>query len=144
MKTGVANVVGSNELILHFGDFENMGQQQDAEVIRISDIDFARDEASLGGSANSVQHILHLSPGRRTLQAALFNVTNDSIDITSGLFCRFALYGGASSDTACITPRGSNLLQHSNRWKLPSYQFPCAPIVVDMTLDVLGLAEGFS
>jgi hypothetical protein len=52
------------ELLLHFEGFDKMGKRDDAEVIRLDDIVYAKDLAS--GFKNSSNHVDHVvkPPGR--------------------------------------------------------------------------------
>ena len=52
------------ELLLHFGDFDKMGTQDDAEIIHVRDICSARDFALVPGmSSDDVDHVLRPPSG---------------------------------------------------------------------------------
>jgi len=50
--------INRKELLLHFGDFETMGERQDAEIIFVDDILQAQDlEFTPAGPQDPVQHL---------------------------------------------------------------------------------------
>jgi hypothetical protein len=51
--------ISNRELLLHFEDFDKMGKQDDAEVIRLDDIAYAEDLTSgFENSSDSVDHVV--------------------------------------------------------------------------------------
>jgi hypothetical protein len=59
--------LSDRELLLHFGDFNKMGKQDDAELIRPDDIVYAEDlTSSFGTSADAVDNIVRPPPGGNT------------------------------------------------------------------------------
>lgn len=146
-KTEAVKSIGDRELLLHFQDFWTMGQRQDAEIMRISDISYAKDvETNITSSADTVEHISHLSEGMNCSKSLCF-LPELIIRLDAyvyNLYCRFAIYASQDSETSCLTPVGSNLLPHRDRWKTPSYNYLCSPAVFDMSPHILGPSEGFS
>lgn len=57
-KSEAAKLFSDRELLLHFQDFDTMGQIEDAEIIRLSDISHAKDpEIHPSSAADTVEHI---------------------------------------------------------------------------------------
>ncbi|KIW86756.1 uncharacterized protein Z519_12669 [Cladophialophora bantiana CBS 173.52] len=116
-------IENGQELLLHFGDFGNMGTRHDAESIQISDIVFVTELVA------GVDHVLALSPV----------VEHDA------MYCRFTIKGSTSNSTAaCWTPLSSDLLSRRDRWRGPQFNNISRPAVVNFTPGILGPAEGFS
>ncbi|KAK2751820.1 hypothetical protein FQN55_009263 [Onygenales sp. PD_40] len=126
-ESDLTNSISRKELLLHFDNFATMGEEQDAEIIRLTDI------------VDAQQLDPALTDGSDTLKY-LVKPRQDC-----DYFCRFAIQSsGYNSNTACLTPVGSNLLRHRLRWKPPQYEYPCKPVVFDLSPNVLGTSEGFS
>ncbi|KAK2803834.1 hypothetical protein FQN50_006841 [Emmonsiellopsis sp. PD_5] len=129
-KSDLTNSISQKELLLHFGSLATMGEEQDAEIIRLNDIvDAQQLEPALADWSDTMEYLVE--------------APQDCVNC--GYFCRFAIQSsGYNSDTACLTPVGSNLLRHRLRWKPPRYEYPCKPVVFDLSPNVLGACEGFS
>ena len=121
--------ITSNEVVLHFSNFDKMGTREDAEIMELDDI-VAVDVLSSGLEAvpGCVNHVVY--PPQVT-------------DEGEALFCRFGVCTTSDTATACITPIASKLLEWRDRRRGPKFTGDSGS-VFDLTPHVLGPSEGFS
>ncbi|KAF7588863.1 hypothetical protein BBP40_005081 [Aspergillus hancockii] len=109
------------ELLLHFRDFDSMGNRQDAILLPV-----------------------HKLVEAELVELDLQYTVEAPEDVSqSGLFCRFAVRSGKPGSAACIMPVASHLLPHSKRWPTPRYSYISPPKVLDLSPSIVGVIEGF-
>lgn len=134
--------IDDKELLLHFQDFDSMGERNDATVIPVKDIiDVNLVEIDQLGPFERLQYTVDIPDGEYS------SVDGQRLTYTDlsqlGLFCRFGVRCGGSEDSACLTPVASHLLPRSRQWTKPSYRYLPQPMVMDFSPGVVGLSEGF-
>lgn len=115
---------------MHFASFDQMGLRGDSETVPLESVRKVRglSTGGLGFSTDAVEPVVDVPP------------KSDS----ARLFCRFAICCSASKAVACLTPVASHLLRRADRSKSRKFNAISAPIVFDLSPDVLGASEGFS
>ena len=108
------------EVILHFSDFRRMGDELDAEVIHISQIE----------EATPVENQLQVIHCART-----------PANTDGSIFCRFAC-ATTEPDSVLLSPLASHLLPRRDRQKQASFAACSEMNVLDLTPEVLGPLEG--
>lgn len=128
------NGVDCRELLLHYRQFDLMGQPEDAELIDVDSGSMIRDGVTAEQVAVLVAHQA-CNPRQSVPDEPLTNETGQR-------FCRFAVQSGDDIRSASIGPLSDRLISDAST--KPKFSNLLSPVVFDLTPDDLGMSEGFA